>query len=87
MTQAGLSKITGWSKATTNDIYHGKTAYYRDILNRAASALQVAPWELLMHPDQANAIKRLRADALQIAADRRTDFIGEPTDLVAGSSR
>lgn len=78
MTQTALSNLTGWSKATTNDIYHGKTAYYREILNKAAAALQIAPWELLMPPDQANAIKRMHAGALQIAADRKATFLSEP---------
>lgn len=57
MTQAALGKATGWSKATVNDIYHGKTKYYRDILNECARALQINPYELLMPPELANAIK------------------------------
>lgn len=87
MTQAALSKATGWSKATTNDIYHGKTAYYREILNKAAAALQVSAWELLMPPEQANAIKKLRAGALEIAADRSADFISEPELLPISANR
>src|SRR3546814_3422518 len=50
VTQAKLGRETGWSKATVNDIFHGKTSYYRQIVNEAARALNIAPWELLMHP-------------------------------------
>lgn len=59
--QAELGKRTGWSKATVSDIYHGRTNYYREIVNLVASALHVHAWELLMHPDEANRIKRWRA--------------------------
>jgi transcriptional regulator with XRE-family HTH domain len=60
MSQAELGRRTGWSKATVNDIFHGKTNYYREIVNLAARALEVHPWELLMSPEEANQIKRLR---------------------------
>ena len=66
MTQAALGKATGWSKATVNDIYHGKTSYYRDILNEAAKALQVEPYELLMPPELANALRQQESASLTI---------------------
>lgn len=56
-TQAKLGKVTGWSKSTVNDIYHGKTHYYRDIVNECARALNIHPFELLMTPEHANAIR------------------------------
>jgi len=68
VTQAKLSRETGWSKATTNDIYHGRTAYYRQIVNEAAQALRISPYELLMHPEEAMAIRRMRESALRIVA-------------------
>jgi len=61
VTQSKLSDLTGWSKATVNDIYHGRTSYYRQILNDLAFALNLQPWELLMHPDDAMAIRQLTA--------------------------
>lgn len=61
VTQAELGRRCGWSKATVNDIYHGKTEYYRVIVNQVAAALQLHPWELLMPPAEANRIKRWRA--------------------------
>lgn len=74
VSQATLGRETGWSKATVNDIYHGKTSYYRQIVNEAARALHIQPHELLMHPDEAMAIRRMRESALQIAADTKPEF-------------
>lgn len=78
-TQAALAKLTGWSKATTNDIYHGKTGYYRQILNEAARALKIQPFELLMPPEEAYHVRRLRAAVeeehrLRAVADQREPF-------------
>lgn len=82
MTQAELGKRTGWSKATVNDIYHGRTEYYRAMLNQAADALKVDPWELLMTPAEANRIKRWRAafedEQIVRAAEDRQEYRGPP---------
>lgn len=74
ITQADLCRMTGWSKATVNDIYHGRTEYYRAIVNQLANALHMDSWELLMHPAEANAIKSLRESALRIAAETHLPF-------------
>ncbi len=49
--QAKLAELTGWSKATVNDIYHGRTKYYRDIVNECARVLEINAYELLMPPE------------------------------------
>lgn len=59
VSQAKLAKACGWSKATANDVYHGRTSYYRQILNEVASALHVQPFELLMHPEDAMAYRQM----------------------------
>lgn len=78
VSQAELGRLCDWSKATVNDIYHGKTEYYRAILNRIARALKVEPWELLMPVEQAMQIRRLRAavdSELQLrAAEERAAY-------------
>ena len=76
ISQADLVRLTGWSKATVNDIYHGRTEYYRAVLNQLAAALNVYPWELLMSPAEAMAILNLRESALTIAAEARAPFAG-----------
>lgn len=76
VSQAELGRRTGWSKATVNDIYHGKTSYYREILNIAAKALEIEPYELLMSPEYANALKQQRAASFTIV-----EAAPDPTDL------
>lgn len=47
-------------------IYHGRTDYYREIVNLIASKLHIEPWELLMHPDKAAAIRQYEASVKQM---------------------
>lgn len=72
--QADLVRATDWSESTVNDIYHGRTEYYRALVNTLAGALHIEPFELLMHPDEAMALRRLRDSAFSIAAERRMPF-------------
>lgn len=75
--QAELGRRTGWSKATVSDIYHGRTNYYREIVNQIASALHLHAWELLMPPEEAHRIKRWRAafeaEQVKLATERAPD--------------
>jgi len=88
VTQAKLAAEAGWSKATMNDIYHGRTSYYREIVNDAARALKIAPHELLMPPEEAMNIRRMREDAIRIAADAAATYRApEPTPMRAASGR
>lgn len=66
LSQADLSRQTDWPKAKMSDLVTGKQRYNRDILNTLARAMNIRPYELLMHPDDANGIRRLRAQALKI---------------------
>lgn len=65
-TQAWLARETGMPTNTVHGIYHGRTSYYRDLLNMVAAKLNVEPYELLMHPDAAMALRRQRDAALQV---------------------
>jgi transcriptional regulator with XRE-family HTH domain len=67
--QSDMTRLAGWSKATASQLYNGAQDYSPKVVNSAAVALNCRPWELLMHPDEAMAIRRLRVAALQIAAD------------------
>lgn len=68
--QADMIKLTGWSKATASQLYNNKQDYNPAIVNVAAKALKVEPFELLMRPERAMALRRQREAALQIAADK-----------------
>jgi len=65
-TQAELVRRTDYPKAKVSDLVTGKQRYNRDILNDVAEALNVYPYELLMHPEDAFAQRRIRKLAGQI---------------------
>lgn len=58
--QSGLAERIGLSKATMNDVYHGRTQYYRRLVNDVADALNLQPFELFMHPAEAMALRQAR---------------------------
>lgn len=64
--QAKMSELTGWSKATTSQLYNNAQDYSPKIVKEAADALNAEPWELLMPPERAMAIRRIRASAEEI---------------------
>ncbi len=66
--QAELIKELGWDKARANFIFHSKQPYRRDLVNEVSAWLRIRPYELLMHPDEAMALRRLRESAAQIVA-------------------
>lgn len=69
MSQADLCRETGFSKAKMSELVNGVSRYNRDVVNTLAKALHIRPHELLMHPDDAFAIRRMRESALTIAAE------------------
>ena len=66
--QADLCRDLGWNKAKPSLIASGKQQYQRDDVNELAIYLHLEPYELLIHPDDAMALRRLRQDAIKIAA-------------------
>lgn len=71
VTQAEMIRRTGWSKASMSQIYNNLQDYSPKLVNEAAQALNVAPYELLMKPEAAMALRRLRADALRVVEDSK----------------
>lgn len=78
VSQADLCRATGFPKAKMSELVNGVSRYNRDVVNVLAKALHIRPHELLMHPDDANAIKRLRESAIKIAADNTLPPAPEP---------
>ena len=66
--QADLVADLGWNISKASLFWNGKQRYHREDVNEIAAYLGVMPFELLLHPEEANAIKRLRVSARQIAA-------------------
>jgi transcriptional regulator with XRE-family HTH domain len=79
--QADMCRRTGWSKASASQLYNGIQDYSPNIVEAAAIALNVAEYELLMQPERAMAIRRLRESAISIAHDA-----GEIDDRRDGTS-
>jgi transcriptional regulator with XRE-family HTH domain len=65
-TQADLVRLTDYPKAKVSDLVNGKQRYNRDVLNDVAHALNIYPYELLMHPSDAMAQRRMRKLAEQM---------------------
>lgn len=56
----------GWSKAQASDLFTGKQRYTQDLVDEVAAWLQLAPYELLMPPDDAYAIRAMRDSAARL---------------------
>jgi hypothetical protein len=85
--QADLARLTDWDKRKTSFLVSGKQPYKRDDINEAAFALNVQPFELLMPPEQAMALRRLRDSAITIAAESRSSYQAEEDDVWHGKRK
>ena len=70
MTQADLRRETGWPKAKMSELVNGVSRYNRDVVNLLAHAMHLRPYELLLHPDDAFAIRKIRETVVAIAAEK-----------------
>jgi hypothetical protein len=65
--QADIVRDLDWNKAKVSLMIRGLQAYTREEVNELAEYLNVRPHELLMHPDDAYAIRRLRQEMIRLA--------------------
>jgi hypothetical protein len=79
--QASLVNELGWTKNRASIVWHSRQPYRRDLVNEIARWLELKPYELLMEPREAAALKRLRESAAQIVAEDDTPF--EPAPAAA----
>jgi hypothetical protein len=77
--QADVERDLEWNKSRVSLMARGMQPYDRDSVNEIAAYLNIEPYELLMHPDAANAYKQFLVQAdrvsktgeqLRIVADR-----------------
>lgn len=76
-----MCELTGWSKATMSQLYNGKQDYSPAVVNAAAAALKAEPYELLMPPERAFAIRRALASIREIQSiqdDPEPPILDEP---------
>lgn len=67
--QADVQRELGWPKATVSELWNNKQRYTQDYIDAAARWLEIAPFELLMHPKEAKALRQLRKAAYAIVGD------------------
>lgn len=75
--QKDIVRDLGWNKAKVSLTASGKQPYDRDDVNAIAKYLNLQPYELLMHPADAMALRRLRADMIRLAHE---NVIRDETD-------
>lgn len=76
--QADAQRELGWPKATTSDLWNGKQRYTQNLVDQAAKWLDIEPFELLMPPSEALALRQMRQAAYLIAAEPGADFTPPP---------
>lgn len=79
--QSDIVKDLDWNKAKVSLMVRGLQPYTREEVNELAAYLQIRPHELLMHPDDAHAIRRLRAEMIRLAHE--TEDREEPQKKVS----
>lgn len=66
--QADLVKDLGWAKGRANKFFHGQHPYRREIINELSPWLEIEPFEILLPPEEAMRIRRLREAVAEAAA-------------------
>lgn len=85
--QADAQRDLNWNKGTTSLLWNGLQRYTQDLVEEASIWLDIEPYELLMHPDEAMALRRLRETAFQIAAEDRRAWVDAPPAAVKTGSK
>ena len=65
--QADIVRDLDWNKAKVSLMIRGDQQYNRDAINELAAYLHLKPHEILMHPSDAMALRRLQSTAVEIA--------------------
>lgn len=74
--QADIVRDLDWNKARVSLMIRGDQQYTRDAVNELAAYLHLMPYELLMHPDEAMALRQVRKEALKVVE------AGKPLDEI-----
>lgn len=83
--QVDLMERTGWSKATASQLVNGTQVFSPAILKAASEGLGVEPFELLIPPERAMAMRRFYAEAKAVV-ETGGDSLAETT-IVSLSDR
>lgn len=83
--QSQLVEKTDLSKTAVSLLYNDRQDYTPAIIRDVAMALNIAPHELLMHPEDAMALRQLRRDAFRVVESTRA-FDEPANDLGTGTN-
>ena len=83
--QADIVRDLDWNKARVSLMIRGDQQYTRDAVNELALYLNLSPYELLMTPEDAMAIRRLKADAIRLAHNQEVPSQPEQAKVVSNS--
>jgi hypothetical protein len=70
-----------YQRASAHKLWHGLQPYRRDHVDEISALLNIRPFELLMHPDEAMAARRLRSVIAEVA--RSEPAAGSPEEEAA----
>lgn len=88
VTQADLVKALDWNKSKASLMFNEKQRYHRDDINQVADYLHIEPFELLLPPDRAMALRQYRASAEKIVTlAHEADEAEVPAVKEAGTKR
>lgn len=85
ISQSALAERLDWQNSKVSRLVNGTSDWNREHLEQVATALHLQPFELLLHPEDAMSVRRMRDSALVIAADKHRSFrfdlepINQPT--------
>jgi transcriptional regulator with XRE-family HTH domain len=72
--QAALVNELGWNKQRASYVWNSRQSYRREVVNEIAQWLGIRPFELLMPPREALALRRLRETAAAIVAEDSAEW-------------
>ena len=84
--QTDLVADLEWNPSKASLMWRGLQRYHRDDVNEIAAYLGIEPFELLMHPADACALKQLRAAAGHIAAVQLVAETGRARQLTKSNA-
>lgn len=67
-TQTDAVRELDWNKSTASHLWNGKQRYNQDLIDEVSAWLQIHPFELLMSPQDAMAIRQFRSYGVRVAA-------------------
>lgn len=81
--QADIVRDLDWNKAKVSLMIRGLQPYTREEVNELATYLNIRPHELLMHPEDAHAARRLRTEMIRLAHETEEAEHHEPLKKVS----